>query len=200
MWLLSLPLMVAGSQVAHVFAYRLVYPEAQVRLRDLLATGHSYMLGHAAWLPLALGMLGAAELVGLAWAAVGAARHGPVRPLPAWAFALLPLVGYSLQEFLERWLAGSSFPWWFVLQPTFRVGLGLQLPFALAVYLLARLLLRVAEQVAEALVRAQRPPLTRHDRPAWNVVESSRIRPATLGARRLVRGPPAALAGTATAA
>ena len=39
-WLSAIPLMVAGSQVAHALAYRLVYPEAQVRLNDLIATGH----------------------------------------------------------------------------------------------------------------------------------------------------------------
>jgi hypothetical protein len=31
-WLLSLPLMIAGSQVAHVLAYRFVYPNAHIRL------------------------------------------------------------------------------------------------------------------------------------------------------------------------
>ena len=33
-WLLSLPLMVAGSQVAHVLAYALVYPNLHVRLSE----------------------------------------------------------------------------------------------------------------------------------------------------------------------
>jgi hypothetical protein len=49
--------MVAGSQVAHVFAFRLVYPQAQVRLRDLLATGHGYMLRRWAFVPLLLGVV-----------------------------------------------------------------------------------------------------------------------------------------------
>ena len=44
-WLLSFPLMVVGSQGAHVLAYRLVYPNAHLRLGELLATGHSYMVG-----------------------------------------------------------------------------------------------------------------------------------------------------------
>jgi len=191
--------MVAGSQLAHVLAYRLVYPQAQVRLRDLLATGHGYMLGHAAWLPLAAGVLGGAELVALAWAAVEAVRRGPGRPLPAWAFALLPLVGYTLQEFLERWLVGSSFPWWFVLQPTFRVGLALQLPFGLVVYLLARLLLRAVERAAEVFAGSAAPPAAASVSQAWGVVESSAVRPALLAVGRLGRGPPAVTLGTALA-
>lgn len=46
-WLLSLPLMVAGSQVAHALAYQWVYPQARVRLSALLSTGHGYLLGAA---------------------------------------------------------------------------------------------------------------------------------------------------------
>jgi len=199
-WLVALPLMVAGSQLAHVLAYRLVYPQAQVRLRDLLVTGHGYMLGHAAWLPLAAGVLGGAELVALAWAAVEAVRRGPGRPLPAWAFALLPLAGYTLQEFLERWLAGSTFPWWFVLQPTYRVGLLLQLPFGLALYLVARLLLRAVEHVARVFAGSAPLPVAMAGSPTvWRVVESSAVRPLLLAVGRLGRGPPAVRSGTALA-
>jgi len=190
--------MVAGSQVAHVFAYRLVYPDTQVRLRDLLATGHGYMLGSPGWLPLLLGVLGGAELVGIGWSAARIVRRRPGTPVPPWAFALLPVVGFTLQEFLERWLAGASFPWWFVLQPTFRVGLLLQLPCALAVYLVARLLLRVAERIAEALSDSTPPVLVGAACPSWRVVESSATRSLRLTAGRLGRGPPAA--GLCTAA
>jgi hypothetical protein len=158
-WLLSLPLMVAGSQVAHVLAYAWVYPNAHVRLAELLATGHSYMIGHGGELPLALGMLGAVELVGVGWVLAGTLRRSLQRPVPASAFALLPLLGFALQELFERWLSGSSFPWWVVLGPTFRIGLALQLPFALLAYLAARALLRASQQAAVVLqtVDAVRP-------------------------------------------
>ncbi len=149
-WLLSLPLIVAGSQVAHVLAYALVYPNLHVRMSELLSTGHSYMIG-AGYLPLALAMFGAVELVGVGWVVAGSVRRSLQRPVPAWAFALLPLLAFTLQEILERWLAGSSFPWWVVLQHTFQIGLLLQLPFALLAFLAARLLLRTAEQAALAL-------------------------------------------------
>jgi hypothetical protein len=68
---------------------------------------------------------------------------------------LLPLLGFTLQELLERWPAGSSFPWWVVLQSTFHVGLPLQLPFAVAAYLLARLLFRTSKRT-ECLDSARR--------------------------------------------
>jgi hypothetical protein len=150
-WLSSIPVMVAGSQLAHVLAYRLVYPSAHVRLASLLATGHQYMLGTSGYLPLLLGVLGAVELVGVGWVFAGSFRRSLQRPVPAWAFALLPVLAFTLQEFLERILAGSSFPWWLVLQPTFQIGIALQLPIALIAYLVARLLLRTAREAALAL-------------------------------------------------
>ncbi len=153
-WLLAIPLMVAGSQVAHVFAFRLVYPQAQVRLAALLATGHGYMVGYPAFLPLLFGVLGGTLLLGFVWG-VGCdlCRGGGDAAVPAWAFGLLPPLGFAIQEFLERWFMGVSFPWQVVLEPTFRVGLLLQLPFALVAYLVARLLLRVAEHVGRVLGR-----------------------------------------------
>jgi hypothetical protein len=152
--------MLAGTQVAHAFAYRLVYPEAQVRMRDLFSTGHSYMYfglsGYVGYLPLLLGLVGAIELVAFGWLVCARVRRRQHAPVPPWAFALLPLIMFSVQEFFERWLAGMTFPWWMVLQPTFQIGLLLQLPFALAAFLLARLLLRVAKHVARVL--AGEPP------------------------------------------
>ncbi len=150
-WLLSVPLMVAGSQVAHVLAYAWVYPQAHVRLSALLSSGHGYMLGAAGYLPLLLGMFGAVELVAVGWVIAGSVRRSLQRPVPAWAFALLPILGFVLQEILERWLSGRSFPWWVVLQPTFGIGLALQLPFALLAFLMARLLMRTAARAALAL-------------------------------------------------
>jgi hypothetical protein len=147
-WLLSFPLIVAGTQVAHALAFRWVYPGAHARLDQLLVSGHGYMVGGRAYLPILLGALGAIELVGVGWVLAGSVRRSMQRPVPAWAFALLPVLGFVLQEFLERWLAGASLPWWIVLQPTFQLGLALQLPFALIAYLLARRLLRATEQVA----------------------------------------------------
>jgi hypothetical protein len=150
-WLSALPLIVAGSQVAHVFAYRWVYPSSQVRLQALLSTGHGYMDR----LPLAFGVAGAVALVSLLVAVVDASRGRSLRALPAWAFALLPLAAFALQEILERSLHSGTFVWQAVESPTFVPGLVLQLPFAAAAWLVARLLLRTATAVAR-IIRARR--------------------------------------------
>jgi hypothetical protein len=190
-WLASIPLVVAGSQVAHWLAYWFVYPQAELRLRDLVATGHGYMLGPVGFLPLVLGAAGALELVAIGWAVACVVRRCPRAPVPAWAFALLPLVGFTLQECFERWLAGSSFPWWVVEQPTFRVGLLLQLPFALVAFLLARYLLRVADEVGRALraIAQQRLRLTDAG-VSWSVRDVRSPRGAALANCHASRGPP----------
>ena len=191
-WLLSLPLMIAGTQVAHVLAYRWVYPNAHIRLIELLATGHGYMVGTHGYLPLVLGIVGAVDLVAAGWVFAGSLRRSMQRPVPAWAFALMPLLCFTLQEFLERWLAGAPFPWWMVLQPTFRIGLALQIPFALLAFLAARLLVRAADTTgARARPRAPRPVVLGLTI-GWVVV-------ALRGARRLApagRGPPVGAAAS----
>jgi hypothetical protein len=188
-WLLSFPLMLVGSQVAHMFAYRLVYPNAHVRLSELVSTGHSYM-GYPGYLPMVLGLVFAAEIVGVGWALAGSLRRTPQRSVPAWAFALLPMLGFTLQEFFERWLSGSPLPWWMVLQPTFRLGLLLQLPFAFLAFLVARLLLRVAYRVGRVLRGAVTRPAAVGISVRWVVLEARTPRRAVLASGHPGRGPP----------
>jgi hypothetical protein len=178
--------MVAGSQVAHVFAYRLVYPVAGVRLHQLIVTGHSYM---SLW-PKLLAMGGALELAALVSIVAGSVRRRRHTPVPPWAFALTPPLAFILQELLERCFAGASFPWWMVLQPTFRVGLLLQLPFALLAYLLARLLLRVADRVGNALRRETGQPRLRNRSARWYPVALRPPRTAALADGHAGRAPP----------
>jgi len=104
---------------------------------------------------------------------------------------LLPLVGFSVQEHLERVIHLGEIPTAAAIEPTFLLGLALQLPFALAAFALARLLLRAADHVGRAL-RA-RPPHPRV-RPRGHAV---RPRPVALPLQRVAglgyteRGPPA---------
>lgn len=147
LWLVALPLMLAGTECAHALAYRIVYPEASVRWQVLAQTGHGYL----GWAPLVLGVAGAVIVAGVASSVVDATRRREFRPLPAWAFASLPLVGFLIQEFLERWLSAGALPWWMFEQPTFRVGMLLQLPFAALAYLAARLLLRASRALGRLL-------------------------------------------------
>ena len=178
--------MVAGSQVAHVFTYRLVYPESRVRLHELLVTGHSYM---SLW-PKLLAMGGALELAALVAIVVSTVRRRRYTPVPSWAFALMPPLAFVLQELLERLFVSGSFPWWMVLQPTFRVGLLLQLPFALLAYLLARLLLRVADRIGRALRGKNRQPRRGGLSPRWHPVALRSPRIAALADGHAGRAPP----------
>jgi hypothetical protein len=150
-WLAAVPLMLGGSQLAHALAYRIAYPQAHVRVIRLLATGHAYL----SWLPLVLGIGSACVLVSLAGAALDAARGRPAHALPAPAFALLPPVAFALQELLELSLHTGTFAWHAVLAPTFVPGLLLQLPVAIVLFALARLLLRAAERIGRAFARTR---------------------------------------------
>jgi hypothetical protein len=181
-WLAAAPLMLGGSQLAHAIAYRLAYPQAHVRLVHMLATGHSYFTQ----LPLALAAAGACLLVSLVVTACDAARGRSMRALPAWAFALLPPLAFALQELLELSLHTGTFAWHAVLAPTFAPGLLLQLPFALLMFVVARLLLRAAERIGRA-----------HQRPAPRVriaavYAAAPVAPAVplLAGGRLARAPP----------
>jgi hypothetical protein len=60
----------------------------------------------------------------------------PSRP-PLPLFALLPPLGFAVQEHLERLTATGRVPDDLMTEPTFLVGLALQLPFALAALLVA---------------------------------------------------------------
>jgi hypothetical protein len=106
-WLSVLPLILGGSQVAHVLAYRWVYPSSHVRLQALLSTGHGYMDR----LPLVFGIAAAVAFVSLLVAVADVARGRSLRALPAWAFALLPLLTFVVQEVLERSLHTGTFVW-----------------------------------------------------------------------------------------
>jgi hypothetical protein len=179
--------MLAGTETAHALAYRIVYPQAQVRWRVLAATGHGYL----GWAPLLLGLCFGIAGIGLLSVLVDAMRRRATTAVAPWAFALLPLIGFTVQEFLERWLTAGRVPWWMFEQPTFRVGLALQLPFGLLAYLAARLLLRAARSIGAVL----RSWLSR---PAFVFALPSLLQPKQSGAARLrtsalgwgVRGPP----------
>ena len=186
-WLLALPLIVVGSQVAHGLAYWWAYPVANVRDAILAHSGHGY-LGYA---PTVLGFLGGLELLVLlvlVWDGVRGSDHGR---LPAWVFLWLPVVGFVLQEHLERFIVSGVFPWWEVEVPTFWRGLVLQVPLGLLAYVIARFLRRAADAVAAVIVR-RRDPLAAAavvPRRTWPS-SAALLRPAPLALGAAGRAPP----------
>lgn len=173
-WLVTLPVALAGCLAAHFAAYALATP-----------TSHAHdSHGYLAHLPL---LSGAALAIVLG----AAVRHGVrgrsgVRPSP-WLFALLPPLAFAIQEHVER----LAHPALVVTEPTFLLGLALQLPFAALAWLLARAILGAADALG-ALLAPLPPPRRR---------EALRVElPALQPARRLLttaisqRGPPAPVA------
>jgi hypothetical protein len=122
-WALALPLTAAGVLLSHEVAYRaLGAPSEGV---------HGY-LAHAPQLIAVLGTVALATLV----------VESRAESRSAWPFAAVALTAFAGQEHAERLVHTGELPW-LVTRPVFLLGLALQVPVALAVWLLARLLLRV---------------------------------------------------------
>jgi hypothetical protein len=146
-WSIAVALTTVGSIWAHELTYRIVAPDPDAKALLLARTGHGY-LDHA---PLVLGVAVALALLGFGLRALASFRGRPTGAPPSWPFALLPLIGFALQEHLERFLHSGDLPLTAALEPTFLLGIGLQLPFALAALALARALLGLAERLGHAL-------------------------------------------------
>jgi hypothetical protein len=181
-WIVALPLTAAATLAAHSLAYRLAVPDAGARDTLLAATGH----GYEDWVPLFLALSTAAAVAATASAARELGERTP-RPA-AWPFLLLPPFAFTAQEHLERLLAEGRVPWTAVVERTFLPGLLLTVPFGMAAYLAARLLLRVASSVARALA----PPrlqlvATIAARPSASI---DVVPVSVLASRHPTRGPP----------
>ncbi|HXF97113.1 MAG TPA: hypothetical protein VNJ46_00700 [Gaiellaceae bacterium] len=184
-WLLTLPLAVVGSQVGHSLAYRLATSGGEERAHALAETGHGYL----AYAPGALAVWAVLVLVALGLElarAVGDRR--PARPA-ALPFAVLAPALFVCQEHLERGLHEGAFPWSVAAEPAFLLGLALQLPFAAAGYLVARLLLRVARSLGR-LLAAWRRARTRPSAQPRPPIRLTRSRVPALALGYGSRGPP----------
>jgi hypothetical protein len=188
-WLVSLPLMAVTSLLAHSVSYRIASPGEHERVRLLAETGHA----HLAYRPLLVAALLTLVLLGLVVLAFEAARGRSRPPSSSFSiapFALLPLLGFVVQEHLERLIHDNSFPFGAVLERPFLLGVLLQIPFALAALLLARILTGAAYTLGRALADEPKAiwiPVPFSVAPTGAVL--SRISLLALG--RAERGPPA---------
>jgi hypothetical protein len=66
-------------------------------------------------------------------------------------FAIVPIIGFLLQEHLEHIVAERELEVTFFLTTPFLLGLALQLPFALAALLAARLILGLVARVVRVV-------------------------------------------------
>lgn len=171
-WFVVAPLVVLGSEMAHAADYWIEDPDPADRAKLLEETGHQYF----EYAPLGAGLC----IALLAFAFLGAVRRGvsgtrTARRLRLLPFAVLPPLVFVLQEHLERLFHDGQFPWAAALEPTFSMGLALQLPFALLAYIVARALLAAGARLGRTL---------RGQRPAAEVEESSHVVPEPRAAPR----------------
>ena len=190
-WLLALALTAAGWLTAHEVAYRLAVPDPHSHAYAMRETGHSYLTEYGS---LALALCAALAVFALAGLVIRSLRGTPEVRASLTVFAVLPPLGFVLQEHLERLLAFGSVPADILLEPVFFVGLLLQLPFALAALALASALLSAADTLARAL---KRPPLLLAPAGATPVRPSGLDQPrlATLALGYGQRAPPLLSAG-----
>lgn len=180
--LLTVPMLAAGSLVAHQAAFCVA---ATARCGDALEqTGHSY-LGHPQTL---LAALLALVVVGLLVEGITHGRGGASRP-PAWPFALVAPAGFVMIEYVEATTHHGAAG---MLEPVVLAGLLLQVPFAFISWIAARALLRVAPRLVEALIGVRAPRLRRGPAPVLvrcpSVERSPRLR--TLATCSAGRAPP----------
>jgi hypothetical protein len=185
-WLTSLGLLGAGWVTAHVLSYVLVVPDAAERRQVLMQSGHGYF--HTADL---LILCLTIALASLAVCVVGGTSRRVNAPSPR-ALALLPPVGFVVQEHVERIAHNGAFPVHLVTEPRFLAGLLLQLPFALAALLCARLLVTVARGLARRLGGTGRPKLVSLEVSWPPMVKRRRPRLSVLALGRGERAPPLA--------
>ena len=186
--LICIPLAVLGVLVAHQGSYLLVAPQEHSQL--LADTGHGY-LQHSMTV---LSVLSAAVCVGILLSVVGNWRGRTAAAIPTWPFAMMGPAAFALQEHMERLLHDGMFPWTAALEPTFALGLVLQLPLALAAWLVAHLLLsghtvsssarsralgrlRVAPRARGTRPRPLGPHQLRSGHPSWAGASERRRRP-----------------------
>jgi hypothetical protein len=140
-WLLSLPLSAAGMLLAHQFAWELGGHEHAGE------AAHGYLQYGAIF-----AALGVATLIVAATSQLirGVAGAGVAHAPSARVFAIVPIIGFLLQEHLEHIVAERELEVTFFLTAPFLLGLALQVPFALAALFVARLILGLVANVVRA--------------------------------------------------
>lgn len=187
-WLVSFPIALIGLLAAHAVANAAVgSPEGAGEVFASAASG-------AELVPVLAALVAGAILLGVIGRVAGRwclTAGGGSLALP---FALLPPLGFVLLELGEK-LAHSGVDAGPAHGPTFLVGLALQLPFALAGYLAARVLLRLSDSV-RALIARRRPLRFARPLAALRVPCDAPPPPERRGAGHSGRAPPAFVAAS----
>jgi hypothetical protein len=179
-------LLVPASLAAHSLAYATGFPEQHSRDELLRETGHGYLAYAHLVVPLAFGLTAAALVLALHAAVRGRRLRRPTGRV----VVCLALVAFAAQEHVERLVHSGEFPVTTVLEPTFALGIALQLAAGVATVGAARMLFRATETVTKAL-SARRAVLVDVS-PEARVPAVLDLPPVrVLAARRAGRAPPA---------
>jgi hypothetical protein len=138
-WFAVSPIVAAGVLSGHLLAYRLTGTRAE--------SVHGY-LDHAPQVLLILAVLASAL----------ALASGRLRAPAVWQFPAAGAGCFVVQEHVERLAHSGELPW-LLTSPAFVLGVLLQLPVAIVVWMLARRLLRALPETA---VRRRRLPRLPH--------------------------------------
>jgi hypothetical protein len=189
-WMIAVPLAVGSWLGAHCLAYLLVPPGTEHHMGLHAEHGHAWLGYTPAILVWGLALI----VTGLALCVGEGLRGRLPSPPPVRLFALLPPVAFAVQEHVERLLGTGAVPYDLAAEPTFMLGLALQLPFALAALLLTRTLytigfslgLAIAGRLAVGQPRLHGPSLP-VSLPAWTMPAG----PSALALGHGQRAPPA---------
>jgi hypothetical protein len=152
-WFVALPVATASWLAAHCLAYVLVPPAGDEAMHHHMEHAHAYFGAIALPVLVAAGLTVLAA--GLTLSVHDGLRGRELRALPpAVVFALLPPIGFVVQEHLEQLIATGSMPLDLAAEPTFVAGLGLQLPFALGALLLSRAVYTIGHGLGRLLAAA----------------------------------------------
>ena len=150
-WLLALPVATASWLGAHCLAYVLVPPGGAEPMHGHVEHGHSYFGSLPVLIAAGVTLLAA----GLVLCAGEGLRGSQARSRPpVRLFVLLPPLGFVVQEQVETLIASGSLSYELIAEPTFLVGLALQLPCALGALFLARGLYRLGYGLGRLLAEA----------------------------------------------
>jgi hypothetical protein len=187
-WLISLPLAAVGWLGTHSLAYVLVEPDADERGHLLSEAGHGYFAAAPLLVACAVTLL----FAGLALAVHDGLRGAERASVPVWPVALLPPLGFAVQEYLERLFELNAFQLGTALEPTFLAGMALQLPFAVGALVLARAVLALGHALGQGLAVRRLPRPSAYSLPPFvqSWFEAELARPPILATGHGERAPP----------
>jgi hypothetical protein len=180
-WFVTLPLALVGVEAAHAAANAMFGPPS-AELFETPSSGEGL-------LPFVAALVLGAMVAGLVARIAGAARSPHRTRGLAAPFVFVAPVAFVVLELGEALAAGQANDPSTWLTPTFAAGLVLQAPVALCAYVVARLLLRLGDELGDLVARVAVQRL-------WTFCSliaaraPDRLEPALLSAHASARGPP----------